>query len=241
MHLTNKQLLRSKKLFGPNCKAFFPCDEGSGTSITDIMNGVTIVDSGMTWADAHGAKCGEADYDNAANYNLIDIKDKYLLMVHVYTVVTSAAFGIFSLNNKSAPTRIYSLSAGSGALVNDSSGAATSAAFSANASAGQVQLLAMTFDPVTGVLNSYDAENGATPALVNTDTANAARLALDGGLYDYEIVINTDGAFSQITHGTAVFAFANGLPSDIVDALSHFNKYWPLGRKEGWADWVNLA
>lgn len=235
--LTNKQLLRSKKLFGDNCQLFFPCDEGSGTVITDVMNGFSVTAAGAEWADAHACKLTVADYDLAANYNLLDLKDKHLLFVHAYKAFTSSAFGIFSLQNLAAPTRTYSISGGAGFAVNDTSGTQTVATVGTPGTGDRI--LAGTWNPVNGEVKSYEGVDGAAPALVNTEVANAARLAVDSGLYSCSISVNTVG-FEQGSYGMAVFAFSDGIPTDILAALAHFSKQWRDGKPEGWKPWITL-
>jgi len=236
--LTNEQLLRGEKQFGANCVAFFPCNEGSGTTITDIMSGLVIADAGGTWADAHAFKLLVSDYDNSANYNLLDVANKHLLFVHSFKVFTSSAFGIFAIGNITGNNdRVYTMSGGSGFTVNDDSGPETAAAFGTPGTGDY--LLAGTWNPVTGDVSSYEGVDGAAPALVNSSTANAARLALDGVIGNLEMTVNT--VADQATYGIAIYAFEDGIPSDMLSALAHFSKNWRKGRKETWSAWKNVA
>lgn len=223
--------------------------EGSGTTMTDLVNGMPLTVSGTTWDEAH-AFTGDLNsqlFDTGVNGSVIqgawdgnrNIPDVAYLWMHCFKANTSDQFGIVGLSAGTDPDphKVLNLSGGTGPEIEDVY-ATTSTPINLGGGDGDIAFHAGSYVPSTGYLVAYGGLNGG--AVEEKSNTTASQEVIDDPFrFDYSnlnVFYNTQN-FPQSTYGYAVFRFADGVRSDSLEAMTWMSQQWALGHKYIWNPW----
>jgi len=218
---------------GANCKMWMPFNEGSGTSFGDLAGGISSqVDGSAAHTIANTVTMGVA---NTTETQMPTIGEKVWVLVYMEQVVQSVSFCTMSMGTGSASDQKISVTESFAAVDEGATIYQTTA--SSSASVGNDVFVAATSDLST--LTHYRGINGGTVAAVNTVdiTASGNNIVFD----DSSSVLIGSTAFRQHVYGVALFAFSDGLPSDLVEGLQWMQDQWLQGHKTIYPGWKNLA
>ena len=214
--LTPRLRTAGKDYIGSNCSMFFPMDEGSGDTITDLVKGYQFEKAGSVFTTPHAIKQSWLAGDRNDSLTLTSDATKHLLFFLVGQVDLSAGAFTFSLGTSTSFS--LGLNASSfninSSLVDPALNPVISVAMDTIVST-DVVLVAGTLNKDTGEIRSYNGINGAV-VFANTDDASghipvyssmANNLALGSGLAQYYM--------------SAGVLYLNSLPAeaDLLDML----------------------
>ena len=220
-------------------KLFFANLEGSGSISTDSVTGQTVTTNGDDWTTAFAHKHGhDSDSDMVT---LSDLGTKDLLICHAFDINNLSTFAQFSLREETSREGKFALGLGFGALVNFT-GVDTEEdvlGFTGIESSGKYMLAASIKDSTT--LKLYC---GLSSASVVEDASRTLDKALGLPFFAHPDGVDirwNSTFFPQATYGSALFAFSNGLPSDVPAALDWMLNQWIAGNKAIWPAWADLT
>lgn len=232
--LTHRMKTARSDYYGSNLTIWFPCNAGSGNSITDSIAGITQTDDGSTtYTQAHAV--GFNATGNRATNNLGNIIiPKQGLYVGMAKVATSFALTQLILGNSSSGP---GMSLAGSALALIGLGASCSAAVSSSAAAGDTCIWAAAWD--TNNIYSYEGKNAAA-TLQNTTALPAAVKTALGAKTKFDSALTfLDRSF---TYGLALFDFSTGgLPSDLLTQVNWMRARWLVGDKVTPPGWKSLS
>ena len=241
---TGKMNMARPAFIGSKAQLFWPGppNAGSGTVITDIVNGATITDASAVWTTAQAFDFLQADtVDSGITAGMVggqanDTGSTAYLLAICFGVVTSSAFGVISLQDNGGITQSISISGGSGFAINDTTASQTAALYNTPTASGTM-VLAGSYVPSTGAVASYDGVDGGAVSQVNTATAAAARIA--AGFRFADTTKLACGSFTrQNIYGIIMLRFYDGLPSTTEADLTEIGVNWPMGHKVLPTSWL---
>lgn len=236
---TTKMVTSDQYNISPACKVWFPCNEGSGDTITDLISGIVIPDSASAEHDApHAVTIISTE---ASSSPIISIPaGKQIVVLYGSQTVASGTLNKFTLGDISGTRIACTGSVGSSTVqfedddnveVKDDAGLLTQVAT-------QNCFIAGHLNGVTGDLTSIDSVNNSAMA------ANTPITGSCDGSFTIDPTESGDAAISVATpqhiYGYAIWAF-DTVPSDLVAGLEWMRAAWTAGRKEHYPGWAALT
>ena len=230
MRLTSKMKQYRDQLSAAssNCKVWFPCDEGDGQILTDVIGGVTETDSAglATHDEPHAITFGKASAaPTSGNYPALK---ENLLLVLSQKVVTTAAFMVLTLGDGTKVSVSYGQ-----AIAQYEAGVVSQTVLSSIGSApGDIFTVACAV--IGGTIYHYYSINGA--GITSNGSADASNFidAFSGGVptLSNTSVISSIAA-RQHLFGAGLFTFGQGefTQAEIIAALNEIDGNWPAGKK----------
>ena len=230
MRLTNKMKRYRDQLSAENsnCKVWFPCDEGDGQIITDVIGGITETDSGgiATHDEPHAITFGKSlAAPTSGEYPALK---ENLLLVLSQKVVTIEAFVALTLGGD----KKVSVNHGQ-AVAQYSTGVVSQTVSSAIGSASG-DILTVACAVIGGTIYHYYSINGA--GITSNGSADASDFinAFSDGVPTLTNLsaISSIGA-RQHLYSMSLFTFDQGefTQAEIIAALNEIDGNWPAGKK----------
>ena len=214
---------------GSNCKLWFPCDELSGTTVTDSLNGAVVTDASAAFTELNAVSFGQSAAAPSSGSIAVKLKPNFLL-VTCQKIVTSEAFvslkigsTIFAQVTSGIASCDYGLGAGNNAIT------ASTAIGSVNG-----DILTAAAAVIGDTIYHYDSINQAGIAVNASADASGFTAAFSDGnpTLDNNATIHSI-AIRQHVYGMALFTFDKDefTTTEIVAALNEIDNNWPNGRK----------
>lgn len=164
--LTPKMTLARRENVPASCVMWFPCAEGSGNDIADVVGGIILTDNATAGHDVpHAIEfVHTGDIETGVAPSLAAGKSVVMLDVCIPGTLGSAG-GAFNLLGE--VTTAYLGVSGSGFVVRKSGQTATVANFQ-TLTATEKFVRVGTFDGATGLVSAYSGNDGVACALDNT-------------------------------------------------------------------------
>lgn len=219
---------------GPAWAVFYPCDEGAGTTLTDIINGSNLPTATNSWDGPYhqGSDSNEAV---AAAFPNVAADESFILFAVIRQNGSPAA--ITAMGSSGNPR----LGLGTGSafpggvlpiLTNTALEAATFPSFEPiDVQNGDEIGFAIVCDREADTITAW-ALNGAV-----VESKIAAEKATDFGAVQPSQVLTQQNDCA----GIALYKSAGGVPYDWQAVLTQLTADWTAGRKTLPADWVSLA
>lgn len=227
--LTNKMMTASKRNISPACKIWFPCNEGSGSTMTDIVGGVVLTDAGAAYATPHAIT---SIVSTATSGTLSIPAGKHVYMLYGSLVVTAGLNKC--LIGTAAGARLSIAGTGSHSVEDDDGNEATDTATAFTDA--QEAFVGLYLNGLTGDLTTYESINGAGMS-ANTTVAASVTGSLT---MDLTAGFKLNQATDSDTYGIAVWAF-DSAQADVVTAFEWMRVAWTAGRKEHYPAWATQA
>lgn len=236
---TNKMLAVRTDHYGPTAKLWFPCNEGTGNTITDIIAGVVISDE---------ASIGHSDEPHAVNilndttgYTGTGISNlqipKVGLCIAVFKANATTALSLVQLGGSSTPG--IQLSAVSNMLTVAPS-VLESNPPTTPANANEYVVHAIAWDTTTGYCY-FDAAATKAGLAVTLENSSALTAGVSTALpvnFDDNVTISQLNPIDL--YGIALFDFGTALPSDVLTGVQTMAKRWLYGEKTLYEPWASL-
>ena len=194
-------------------KLFFPCDEGSGNDINDVVGNVIITDTAsIEWVDPHVAAVQTIrDAAVGGTFPSIPLGSSCILFT-VQECVITGAFVEISLGGPFNASSIVGISPAT-ATIEDINGNNISNRDSVVISGGDTFLLATAYDGTLNLISKYAGVNAT--AVVKTANDN-----FDGGIIDSAINLESfctlNLSSAQKHYGFGLYVYDGGLPEQAV-------------------------
>ncbi|MCK4706797.1 MAG: hypothetical protein KAT90_15075 [Gammaproteobacteria bacterium] len=211
-----------------NCKVWFPCDDGSGTTFTDAIGGIVETDASAAHNEPHSITLGKAGAaPTSGTYPAL--KENFVLVIS-QKVVTSEAFMTVkfgTLTNASVTNGIAACDYGAGS--------GNEAATPASALGAVDNDVVTTACSVIGdTLYHYGSINGAGITQNGTADASGFVAAFSEGDPTFDNAsLFASTSVRQDIYGVALFTFDNGefTTAEIIAALDEIDGNWSNGKK----------
>ena len=211
-----------------NCKVWFPCDDGSGTTITDAIGGVVETDSSTTHNAPNAVTFGKSS-GSVTSGAYPELKENFLLVVS-QKVVTSESFVTCTLG--SATNVVVNSGFASCDYDNTSGNDAATVTSALGSVDGDIVTTACAV--IGDSIYHYGSINNAGIAQNATADASGFTAAFSEGNPVLEAAsILFSIAVRQHVHGIALFTFDKGefTTTEIIAALDEIDSNWPNGKK----------
>jgi len=211
-----------------NCKLWFPCDDASGTTITDAIGGIVLTDASATHDVPHGIDFGVAP-GTAPTTGVIPAVKANSLLVMCVEVDTLASLNLLQLGGN---TGIYVKHTDAQIKFTHPSPLAETAD---NAVGVAGQKLTIAAAVIGDTLYHYTSVNLA--GIVENGTADASDvvLAIEGAgtMQPVNTVTLNSVAIRQTLHGIALFSYDRNerTTTEIIAGLNEIDKNWTSGKK----------
>lgn len=211
-----------------NCKAFWPCNEGAGTTFTDAITGAVFTDASATHVDNAHAPGILATGLTGVEDGFIRIPGGSIIAVITgYEIVVAGLFQDFRLGTASGAKIEQN---GTNFEIQADEGSSQNFINSYTGSPGGTDALTLTvIDQTAGVIYIHEALNSANSALFTTISANVPTGPIT---LDADGQLTTSGGTRQLHYGAALFVLPS-LPSEAERnaALNFCFSEWTRGRK----------
>jgi len=248
----------------PCCKLWFPFDEGSGDTVTDVVGGVAynmVTEDGLVnWGgDAHslgfGAiEAGAAEWQLGAtpittevtptSGSLPSIGTKAHLFVTLQGFMTGGIGGGLRYGDDGddyidigieGATHVANKIVGSSAFYGYEDAAQMPDGVSTPVG-GDWVMHGLAVDAPSNASKAVSCYyNNGTSYLIKTDSVPSS-----SSVYDFAAT-KMSVSQVQVNRGTALFVFSGSLPTDVPEALAWMRTQWIAGNKVIYPDWVSLT
>jgi len=197
----------------PSCIAWFPCNEGAGTTVTDLSKTGLVLDNGdasttIAWSGVYATITHNNVAPNAGTVPNIGATDSFIMWVAKKPALTAIAN--FILGDSAGP---YISCSGATIGVDDGSNSADVTV--TDPGAGVDQFSAMVFDRNTNIMSVWYGTNAALSITSTpTDTADISSI---GAITTVDKI--SFGITAQNYASAGVAVFSDGIPSDYVTFL----------------------
>lgn len=212
------------------CSLFFPFDETSGTTITDLANSTPIVvtDSSAVFDSPFGVKCGTIAGAPTTG-TIPDIKSHFIFVIST-RVVTTVSFYLLQVGLSTYIKLTESQAVCD--LPGAGNGATTSISSASPVDGDLVTCAAILYG---STLYHYRSVNRAGMSEVSTADATAFLAAITDDSFELDNSIQVhSNVIRQTAYGAALLTYAaNEMPAldTIVSALDTIDTWWGKGRK----------
>ena len=221
-----------------SCKFWFPCNEGSGNTITDIISGIVLTDAATAeYAVPHAVNIHQQTKSSITAGTIPDLpNNKSLLFIHALESGLAGATGANLFFGDLAVSGFGVSASQSNFLIKSTGVAATTCAFGAIAN-NQTYIRVSTYNGVTGLITTYSSSNKDAAALDNTADASAHLGNIT--ISDEFVIGSVTGDGEQ--YGSAAY-YVDTLPSsaDILSAINWMVANWAVGHKYLPAEFADL-
>lgn len=233
---TNKMLAARTDHYGPSCKLWFPCNEGSGNTITDLIAGVVIPDAATAeHNEPHAISLLTAVGVTGTGISGLQIPAVGMALAvfkaHAITILSTITLGAASTTGILLGTASNSISTNS----NMESNAPVTAV-----NAGDYIIHAIAWD-ATHAYTYFDAAATKAAIAVTLEASGAMNAAVAAGLprnFDNSVTISSVNPIDLF--GLALFDFGTALPSDLLTGIQTMSANWLKGEKTLYAPWADL-
>lgn len=234
MSIVTNKMKTAREDYGSNVKLWFPCNDGSGNIITDLVNGITISDAtSATHNEPHAVSILTSANVSVPGLANIRVPKQGALMV-MQKVSTSFALTTCILGNSASSAQLV-LSGASASMSSSGATYTATGSMAGTVAATNVHCAAMAWN--TANLYTYEGINGAA-ALVDTDALGAGMIAALASGFNLTPYATLNSAFKSDLYGILLLDFSNdGLPSDLLTGINWMRSKWVAGRKEIYPEW----
>lgn len=219
----------------PSCKHFWDCRETSGTTLTDIINGVVLTGMngpsfGTGWVKPNGT------VSPTVVGNLVNPLTSQCLLI----AVGQFNGGLFRLGKLS--TGAIQLIQSGIVMISDAAGTGapvTSVAYTSSASDMSRVVYVDAWNSATG-LKQIECDTSTTYTLKNTAETNQAPGITTFSFDTSSAAWGCPGTVSRL-YGAAFFVFAGNVPSDVKPAIAWMTKQWTANNKAIYPGWAGIA
>lgn len=208
--ITSRMKTANNDYASDNLKLFFPCNEGVGDTISDIISGVVITDTASIEYTVPHTSTVQVLRDAAVtgSFPAIPLGSSCIFFT-VQQCVTLSAFAEISigLNNEAG----YSITP-STSHVEDDNGNKVSNLDALTVSDGQDFIKALAYDGVSKTIDVYDAVTTATVAKTATTTDASA---IDSAITPASFVACNPGV-AQHLYAFGLYVYGGALPAQAV-------------------------
>jgi len=211
-----------------NCAVWFPCDDASGTTLTDAIGGAVITDASAAHNEPHSVTFGKLAGANTSGVFPV-LKENYLIVLCQKTV-TSEAFATVIFGSGINAKVAYNLSS-----CNYGAGSGNSA-ITVSSAAGSVsgETLTVGGAVIGDTIYHYGSVAGAGITEIDAGDASGFTAAFSAGnpTIDANVTLGTP-AVRQHIYGVALFTFDKGeiTTAQAIAALNEIDGNWPAGKK----------
>ena len=211
-----------------NCKVWFPCDDGSGTTFTDAIGGIVETDASASHNEPHSITLGKIGAAPTSG-TYPELKENFLLVIS-QKVVTSEAF----VTVKFGSTTFVSVTNGIASC--DYDGESGNNAVTANSALGSADndVVTTACAVIGDSIYHYGSIDGAGITQNTTADASGFTAAFSEGNPTIDnISLFASTSVRQDGYGVALFTFAKGefTTAEIIAALDEIDGNWPNGKK----------
>lgn len=232
----SSKLATSPIAFPPCLKHFWQCNETSGTTLTDAVNGVIL--NGMA-APTFGT--GYVNPGGTTTPTITGTLTNPLTKTCMLLAVGQFNGGLFRLGP--SINGAIQLTQSGATLLADTSGTVcptTVTAYTNSASDMSRTIVVDAWNSATG-MRQIECDTVATYTLKATNETNSAP-----GITTFSFGPTTSSAWgcpNTVTrlYGVAFFVFTGAVPADVRAAIAWMTKEWALGNKAIYPGWLNVA
>ena len=232
---TNKMLTARSRVYGNPCKMFFPCNEGSGNTITDLIAGVAVSDATTaTHSVPHAISILSASGVTGTGITNLQIP-KVGMVMSVLKAHAITALSYITLGN-SANTGILMTSISNALAANGNVEANTPVTVPAS---GDYVIHAVAWNATHGYCY-FDAAATKAALAVTLEASSAITAGTTAALprtFTDELTLSSVNKIDLF--GIALFDFGTALPSDLLTGIQTMAANWLNGEKTLYAPWAD--
>lgn len=208
---------------------FFPCNEGSGNSITDIVSGLVVTDeASIEHTEPHAVTLYATGNIPGGTIPNLPAGKSYILLDVMKAGAAGGSGQVFGLVGDGVGNSSMGHN-GANATITKAGGSQTLAAFQTQVN-NSVYVRASIFNGVTGLLSAHSGEDGAASGLDNSADASAH---LGGLSFSATALFNIGSLLTDADTYAGALYIVDTLPSDAVlwSAMDWAYTNWTNGIK----------
>jgi len=230
--ITNKMATYRQYNNGGACKLFWPCNEGSGDTLTDKVNGIVLTDTATAeHTEPHAVGFVSASLASVTGLDQVSIGATGAALV---CLKVGTSFALSDLKIGRVDIGVGLEMSGASTLLHLSSFGSVGGTCPGTAAAGDVMSVGMAWDS-TSLFTYYGEDSDLS--LVDTDAFGTLSTTLPLNFTANASVMN---AVASSIYGIAVWDFDSGVPSDVLTAFNWMKDHWTQGDKILYPGWKLL-